>query len=77
MFFLIFRALWCYIKILRLSGNFTKRNFSMPDIFHEVVKKHPHKACFLFEDETWSFEQVFYTFTTRVQFDFIDVNIVN
>ncbi|KOB79132.1 Fatty acid transport protein [Operophtera brumata] len=33
-------------------------NWSMPDIFHQMVKKHPNKACFLFEDETWTFEQV-------------------
>ncbi|XP_049872799.1 long-chain fatty acid transport protein 4-like [Pectinophora gossypiella] len=52
------KALYCYIKILRLTGNFTKKNWSMPEIFHEKVKKHPHKACFLFEDETWTFQQV-------------------
>ncbi|XP_069360638.1 long-chain fatty acid transport protein 4-like [Maniola hyperantus] len=52
------KALYCYIKILRLSNNFTKKNWSMPDIFHEVVKKHPKKICFLFEDESWTFQQV-------------------
>ncbi|XP_026325418.1 long-chain fatty acid transport protein 4-like isoform X2 [Hyposmocoma kahamanoa] len=51
-------AIWCYIKILKLTRNFTKNNWSMPDIFHQVVKKHPHKSCFLFEDETWTFQQV-------------------
>lgn len=30
----------------------------MADIFHEVVKKHPNKACFLYENETWTFQQV-------------------
>ncbi|XP_032510576.2 long-chain fatty acid transport protein 4-like [Danaus plexippus] len=53
-----FKALYCYIKILRLSSNLTKKNWSMPDIFHDVVKKHPKKACFLFEDEVWTFQQV-------------------
>ncbi|CAH0726565.1 unnamed protein product, partial [Brenthis ino] len=53
-----FKALYCYIKILILSNKFTKKNWSMPDIFHETVKKHPKKACFLFEDETWTFQQV-------------------
>ncbi|KAJ2953512.1 hypothetical protein O0L34_g1113 [Tuta absoluta] len=51
-------ALYCYIKILRLTKKFTNKNWSMPDIFHEQVKKHPHKACFLFEEETWTFQQV-------------------
>ncbi|XP_028039800.1 long-chain fatty acid transport protein 4-like [Bombyx mandarina] len=53
-----FSALWCYVKILRLSGNFGKKNWSMPDIFHENVKRHPNKACFLYENESWSFKQV-------------------
>ncbi|CAG9567342.1 unnamed protein product [Danaus chrysippus] len=53
-----FKALYCYIKILRLSSNLTKKNWSMPDIFHDIVKKHPKKACFLFEDEVWTFQQV-------------------
>ncbi|KAG6465913.1 hypothetical protein O3G_MSEX015493 [Manduca sexta] len=53
-----FKALWCYIKILRLSRTFTKKKWAMPDIFHQMVKKHPDKACFLFENETWTFKQV-------------------
>lgn len=53
-----FSALYCYIKILRLTKNFTKKSWSMPDIFHQQVLKHPNKACFLFEDETWTFQQV-------------------
>ncbi|CAH2104835.1 unnamed protein product [Euphydryas editha] len=53
-----FKALYCYMKILRLSNKFTKKNWSMPDIFHETVKKHPKKICFYFEDESWTFQQV-------------------
>ncbi|XP_021197440.3 long-chain fatty acid transport protein 4 isoform X1 [Helicoverpa armigera] len=53
-----FSALYCYFKILRLTKNFTNKNWSMPDIFHQLVIKHPNKACFLFEDETWTFQQV-------------------
>lgn len=53
-----FKALYCYVKILRLSKKFTKKNWSMSDIFHETVKKHPKKICFYFEDESWTFQQV-------------------
>ncbi|XP_075992100.1 long-chain fatty acid transport protein 4-like isoform X2 [Anticarsia gemmatalis] len=53
-----FHALYCYVKILLLTRKFTNKNWSMPDIFHDMVVKHPKKACFLFEDETWSFQQV-------------------
>ncbi|CAH4031587.1 unnamed protein product [Pieris brassicae] len=52
------KALYCYVKILRLTNNFSKRDWTMPDIFHENVKRHPNKPCFLFEDETWTFKQV-------------------
>ncbi|CAK1549763.1 unnamed protein product [Leptosia nina] len=52
------KALYCYVKILRLTNNFSKRDMTMPDIFHENVKRHPNKPCFLFEDETWTFKQV-------------------
>ncbi|XP_064292349.1 long-chain fatty acid transport protein 4-like isoform X2 [Plodia interpunctella] len=52
------KALYCYLKILWLTRTLNKKNWSMPDIFHEHVKKHPNKACFLFEEETWSFQKV-------------------
>ncbi|XP_068621663.1 long-chain fatty acid transport protein 4-like isoform X2 [Battus philenor] len=53
-----FTALFCYIKILLLTRSFTKKNYSMPEIFHDVVTRHPNKACFLYEDETWTFKQI-------------------
>ncbi|CAH0404706.1 unnamed protein product [Chilo suppressalis] len=53
-----FTALYYYVKILSLSKKFTKKNYGMPDIFHDMVVKHPHKACFLFEDQIWTFKQV-------------------
>ncbi|XP_072936361.1 long-chain fatty acid transport protein 4-like [Epargyreus clarus] len=51
-------AVWCYVKILTLTRKFTNKNWSMPEIFHDVVKRHPNKACFLFENESWTFQQV-------------------
>ncbi|CAG9784546.1 unnamed protein product [Diatraea saccharalis] len=53
-----FTALYYYLKILSLSRTYTKKNFGMPDIFHDMVIKHPHKACFMIEDEIWTFKQV-------------------
>ncbi|XP_013200626.1 long-chain fatty acid transport protein 4 isoform X2 [Amyelois transitella] len=53
-----FKALYCYIRILLLTRSLNKKNWSMPDIFHQHVKKHPKKPCFLFEEESWSFEKV-------------------
>ncbi|CAH2066407.1 unnamed protein product, partial [Iphiclides podalirius] len=53
-----FSALYCYIKILWLTRSFSKKNYSMPEIFHNVVLRHPDKPCFLFEDESWTFKQI-------------------
>ncbi|CAB3249823.1 unnamed protein product [Arctia plantaginis] len=53
-----FSALFCYVKILSMTKKFNNKSYSMSDIFHDVVSKHPKKACFLFEDETWNFQQV-------------------
>ncbi|KAG7311656.1 hypothetical protein JYU34_002710 [Plutella xylostella] len=52
------RAVGCYIKILWLTRQLTKKNWTMPDIFHDTVKRHPDKPCFLFHDEVWTFKQV-------------------
>ncbi|XP_023953003.1 long-chain fatty acid transport protein 4 [Bicyclus anynana] len=52
------RALWCYIKILLLTRRLTKKDWTLPDIFHETVQKHPDKPCFLFQDEVWTFQEV-------------------
>ncbi|KAL4715153.1 hypothetical protein ACJJTC_012200 [Scirpophaga incertulas] len=53
-----FTALYYYIRILTLSRSFEKKKWGIPDIFHDRVVKHPHKICFVTENESWSFEQV-------------------
>ncbi|XP_028162675.1 long-chain fatty acid transport protein 4-like [Ostrinia nubilalis] len=53
-----FTALFHYIKILSLSRRLTKSNSAIPDVFHDVVLKHPNKNCFLIDDEVWTFRQV-------------------
>uniref|UniRef100_A0A1L8D6P9 Very long-chain fatty acid transport protein n=1 Tax=Plutella xylostella TaxID=51655 RepID=A0A1L8D6P9_PLUXY len=52
------KALYCYVKILLLTKSFLKKNWGMTEMFHAMVKKHPNKACFLYQDETWTFQQV-------------------
>lgn len=41
-----------------VARKFSMGNDTIPDIFHNVVKRHPDKPCFLFKDETWTFQQV-------------------
>lgn len=52
------RALWCYLKILLTGKKFSRKNYTLPDVFHETVKKYPNKACFLFQNEVWTFVDV-------------------
>ncbi|CAH0726566.1 unnamed protein product, partial [Brenthis ino] len=59
------RALWCYIKILWTAKKFSSKNYTLPDIFHETVQKHPNKTCFLFQNQVWTFAMV-ETFSLRV-----------
>ncbi|XP_059059276.1 long-chain fatty acid transport protein 4-like isoform X2 [Achroia grisella] len=52
------KALYCYIRLLSLTRRLERENKGMPDIVHDLVKKHPDKSCFLFENEKWSFLKV-------------------
>ncbi|KAJ8726236.1 hypothetical protein PYW07_000934 [Mythimna separata] len=52
------RALLSYVKILWITRKFSSKNLTLPDVFHEVVNRHPDKPCFLFQDEVWSFKEV-------------------
>ncbi|CAH0404707.1 unnamed protein product [Chilo suppressalis] len=52
------RALISYIQILWIARKFSKRDWTLPDIFHDVVQRHPDKACFMFQDEVWTFKEV-------------------
>ncbi|XP_061707046.1 long-chain fatty acid transport protein 4-like [Cydia pomonella] len=51
-------ALKCYIKLLWLTRQLAKKNWTIPDAFHETVGRHPNKPCFLHQDEVWTFKEV-------------------
>ncbi|KAI5635963.1 AMP-binding enzyme domain-containing protein [Phthorimaea operculella] len=51
-------ALSCYIRILWTTKKYSRKNWAIPDVFHETVQKHPKKPCFLFQDEVWTFQEV-------------------
>lgn len=35
-----------------------KKDRGVADIFREYVNRHPNKACLIFEDQEWSYQQV-------------------
>ena len=46
------------LKVNRNISNFQKDNANTATRFRELVKKHPKKACIIFNDETWTFQDV-------------------
>ncbi|XP_076056825.1 long-chain fatty acid transport protein 4-like isoform X2 [Oratosquilla oratoria] len=52
------RALVRYLKLLKKIRHAKKNNLSVPGIFQEVVRKHPSKVAFYFEDQKWTFAEV-------------------
>ncbi|KAL4715142.1 hypothetical protein ACJJTC_012189 [Scirpophaga incertulas] len=52
------RALLSYIQILWMARKFAKMDWTLPDIFHAVVQRHPDKPCFMYQDEVWTFKEV-------------------
>ncbi|XP_073941559.1 long-chain fatty acid transport protein 4-like [Choristoneura fumiferana] len=51
-------ALSCYIRLLWLTRTFAKKNWTLPDMFHETVSQYPDKPCFLHQDDVWTFKEV-------------------
>lgn len=47
-----------YIKLLYMVRRLQKSNSTLGDVFQTFVAKHPRKACFIFEDREWTFQEV-------------------
>ena len=47
---------------------FEKSNSTIPERFLKFVNKHPNKACIIFNDQIWTFQQVkiFFSITKQV-----------
>ncbi|XP_066596385.1 long-chain fatty acid transport protein 4 isoform X2 [Prorops nasuta] len=52
------RALFRYITLRLAIRKHEKKNRTVADVFRQYVEKHPNKACFIFEDQEWTFQQV-------------------
>ncbi|KAI4486758.1 hypothetical protein M0804_006128 [Polistes exclamans] len=52
------KAFQVYIKLLWLFRGYEKNNKSVADLFREQVTRHPNKACIIFEDQEWTFQQL-------------------
>ncbi|KAL8558160.1 hypothetical protein ACOMHN_035465 [Nucella lapillus] len=52
------RGLKALVKVTLKVRSHTRANATIAKLFQVQVKKHPYKPCFLFEDQTWTFQQV-------------------
>ncbi|KAK2587571.1 hypothetical protein KPH14_003699 [Odynerus spinipes] len=52
------KALLRYAKLLWVIRCHERKNRSVADVFRQHVARHPNKACLIFEDQEWTFQQV-------------------
>ncbi len=46
------------IKIESQIYNFTRKNEVLADLFRKCLNKHPNKACIVFQDQVWTFQDI-------------------
>lgn len=52
------RGLSRYIRVQLTMRYYARNNMTVPRIFEAMVKKHPDRTCFIFEDTKWTFREV-------------------
>lgn len=52
------RGLRRFIRVLLAIHMQVRNNRTMADIFHQTASKNPQKAAFVFEQKTWTFQEV-------------------
>ena len=52
------RGLTRYCRVQLTVRKYARNNMTVPRIFESLVKKHPDRVCFIFEDTKWTFREV-------------------
>jgi hypothetical protein len=54
------RLIFLFLKAQRQLKSFDeeKENVRVSDMFKTLVKKHPNKACIIFNEQIWTFKDV-------------------
>ena len=52
------RGLHRFIRVVVTTHLQVRNNRTVADIFHQTASKHPKKAAFVFEQKTWTFQDV-------------------
>ena len=58
LYFMAFRALKFFAKLMIFTKVAQWKNLSVPKMFSSTAKKIPNKVMFYYEDQTWTFKQV-------------------
>ena len=49
----------------RILKKFDRTNIQYADVFRKFVRKNPNKPCIIFEDQTWTFQDVSILFLSQ------------
>lgn len=52
------RGAFRYLRLLALVYFYQKMDFTVPKVFSRTAKKYGDRACLIFEDQTWSFNDL-------------------
>ncbi|XP_050294067.1 long-chain fatty acid transport protein 4-like [Anthonomus grandis grandis] len=47
-----------FFRVTRQVSNWIKQNDTVPSVFTKVVREHPNKVIFYYEDKQWTFQQL-------------------
>lgn len=53
-----FKGYFVMKSLKRKSAHYDKTRETVTDVFQKWVKKQPNKACIIFNDVTWTFQDV-------------------
>jgi len=52
------RGAYRYLRLLALVYFYQKKDLTVPKVFARTAKAHGDKACLIFEDQSWSFNDL-------------------
>jgi hypothetical protein len=56
------RTLSKLLKVFIKSYFYDKKNLVVSDVFRKWVQKNPNKECIIFNDQTWTFQDVIFKY---------------
>ena len=51
-------GIFLLFKVEGTLKHLEKNNIFLPNLFRKLVREHPNKACLIYNNETWTYQQV-------------------